>query len=208
MTWRTVVLLSLVAAPAPLHAQLRPDVVDLSVGAGGGSARAAVAVFRHVDVAAGRARLAYGLRLTAYGGDALDFTNRGTTRGELAAKLPIDPAVYALNAAVAGELRVAGPLGVGFNLDLLGVAAGPTRTGASVEATPSRASVFQYGSTDRGSLNSEFYVSVTASRRVRVRAGLSHFVLGYRVTDQSAGGTTERYQRFETVPFLAVRLGL
>lgn len=65
------------------------------------------------------------------------------------------------------------------------------------------------GAADRGSLNSAFYVGVTASRRVRVRAGLSHFVLGYRVTDRSsASAPSSRYQRFETVPFLAVSLGL
>jgi hypothetical protein len=116
--------------------------------------------------------------------------------------------VYALNVAVAAEVRLGARLGVGANIDLAGVAVGPRRVAGAVELNPARWSVLQVGNGDRGSLNSEFYFSLRVSHRVQTRAGASHYVLGYRGTDSASGsGPSARYQRFETVPFVAVRLG-
>jgi hypothetical protein len=153
-------------------------------------------------------RGALGIRLTGYAGATRNFANRGGVQGALASVLPVDPSVYALNAVVAGEVRLGARLGVGANIDLLGVATGPRRAIGSVELKPARWSVLQGGKGDRGSLNSEFYLSLRVSHRVQARAGASHYVLGYRGTDSaSPSRPSARYQRFETVPFVAVRLG-
>jgi hypothetical protein len=180
---------------------------DLSAGLGNGAGRIAAAGWLPFELARGRVRVALGVRLTGFGGETRGFANRGGVQGALASVLPVDPSVYALNGAVAGELRLAARLGVGANIDLAGVAAGPRRTAGSVELEPARWSVLQGGSGDRGSLNSEFYLSLRVSHRVHARVGASHYVLGYHGTDTASGSRpSTRYQRFETVPFVAVRL--
>lgn len=182
--------------------------LDLSAGFGSGAGRIAAAGWLPFELARGRVRVALGLRLTGYGGETRSFENREGVQGALAATLRVDPSVYALNGAVAGEVRLGARLGVGANIDLVGVATGPRRAISSVELKPDRWSVLQVGNGDRGSLNSEFYLSLRVSHRVQVRAGASHFVLGYRGTDGAIGSApSARYQRFETVPFVAVRLG-
>lgn len=195
------------AAPATLVAQRRAATWDLSAGFGNGAARIAVAGWLPFELARGRLRVAFGVRLTGFGGETRGFANRDRVQGALAPVLSVDPMVYALNGAVAGQVRLAARLGVGANIDLAGVAAGPRRTAGSVELAPARWSVLQGGSGDRGSLNSEFYLSLRVSQRVQARAGASHYVLGYHGTDTASGSRrSSRYQRFETVPFLAVHL--
>ena len=181
---------------------------DLSAGFGGGAGRIATAGWLPFDLAQGRVRIAIGMRITGFGGETRSFENRDGVQGALASTLPVDPSVYALNVAVASEVRLGARLGVGANIDLAGVAAGPRRVAGAVELQPTRWSVLQVGNGDRGSLNSELYLSLGISHRVRVRAGASHYVLGYRGTDSASGSQpSARYQRFETVPFVAVRLG-
>lgn len=181
---------------------------DVSAGFDGDAGRLSLAGFRHVGIVPGRWSVGLGLRATAYGGAAADFRNRGTVAGALTDRVSIDPAVYGINAAVATDLRVAGPVHLEFNLDLAGIAAGPERQSGSLEARPSNGSLFLYESRDRGSLNSELAVSLVLSPRFRLRAGSSHYVLGYSVTDRSSGAPlASRYQRFFTVPFLAISLG-
>src|SRR5438093_12155122 len=89
---------------APLAAQRSPISLDASVGAKAGARRAAVSAWYPVIHLAGRLHLGLGARVSAYGGDPIDYTNRGTVQGSLASSVPIDPAVYALNGAVFGEL--------------------------------------------------------------------------------------------------------
>ncbi len=206
-----LLILSLAAAaagPTTLAAQ-RPAVAwDLSAGFGAGTGRIAAGGWVPFELALGRVRIALGLRLTGYASDARSFANRDGVQGALAADLPVDPAVYALNVAVAGEVRLGGKLGIGANIDLAGVAAGPPRVAGTVQLKPARWSVLQVGNGDRGSLNSEFYLTLGVSHRVQARAGASHYVLGYRGTDSASGSRpSARYQRFETVPFVAVRIG-
>src|SRR6266852_4898589 len=79
----------------------------------------------------------------------------------------------------------------------------------SLSETPQGFSYFRYGSGDHGALNSEFFVSLRVAPRVRVRGGASHYVTNYTVTDTAAvGAPNSRYQKFQTVPFIAVRLQL
>jgi hypothetical protein len=181
---------------------------DASVGFNGDAGRFSLAAIRHVGVIPGRWSVGLGIRATAYGGAAADFRNRGTVAGALTDRVSIDPAVYGINAAVATDLRVAGPVHLEFNLDLAGFAAGLERRTGPLEARPATGSLFLYESRDRGSLNSELAVSLALSPRFRLRAGSSHYVLGYTVTDRSSGTPlVSRYQRFFTVPFLALSLG-
>jgi hypothetical protein len=180
---------------------------DASIGLNGDAGRFSLAAFRHLPVVPDRWSIGVGIRASAYAGAVADFRNRGTVSGMLTEHVPIDPAVYGINAAVATDLRVAGPVHLEFNLDVAGLAAGPTRHAGALEAEPATGSLFLYESRDRGSLNSELAVSLNVSPRFRLRAGSSHYVLGYTVTDRSAGTAfRSRYQRFFTVPFLAVSL--
>ena len=142
-------------------------------------------------------------------GRALTAGRHLATQGNLAASMAIDPGVFGVNVAVFGEVDVVGPLSLGANLDVLGLAAGPTRTIGSLEAKVQTVSYFLYGANDHGSLNSEFFAAVRVAPRVMVRAGLSHYETSYVVTDHgSSGSPSSRYQKFLSVPFVAVRLRL
>ncbi|MEO8450125.1 MAG: hypothetical protein ABI647_10070 [Gemmatimonadota bacterium] len=121
----------------------------------------------------------------------------------------IDPAVFSVNLAVSGELALARRAAVGANLDVVGVATGPTRSAGSLQATPQTVSYFRYGSADRGALNSEFFLAGRVPSRLWVRLGVSHYVTDYTVTEAAAPNAPgSRYQKFQTVPFVAVRLWL
>lgn len=186
-----------------------PLSLDASVGAKGGAQRAAVGVSFPVVHLGGRVHAGVLARVSVYGGDPIGYLNRGTVQGGLASSLTIDPAVYALNGAVFGEFGLINTLGLGANLDLVGIAAGPTRRAGSLTQKPQAFSYFRYGSADHGALNSEFFVWLRVAPRVRVRAGLSHYVTDYTVTDAAAAGApSSRYQKFQTVPFVAATLRL
>lgn len=202
-------VLGAVVLAAPLTAQRRTLALDASAGAKSGAERGAVSGWYPIVQRAGHWSLGLGVRLSAYTGAPIGYTNRGTIQGNLAASLTIDPAVYALNGAVFGEVNLARSVAVGANLDIVGISTGPARTIGSLTATPEAGSYFRYGAADHGALNSEFFLSVKVAGAVRLRGGLSHYVTNYVVTSPgTAGAGTARYQRFQTVPFVAVRLRL
>jgi hypothetical protein len=207
----SLILLALFVRNPPLHAQGLGTSWDVSIGLNGDAGRFSIGAMRDVDLVPGRWSVGTGVRATAYAGAVTDFRNRGTVTGALVTRVPIDPAVYGINAVVATDLRIAGPVHLQFNLDVAGFAAGPAYRSGSLDASPASGSLFLYGSRDRGSLNSELAVSIALTPRLRLRAGSSHYVLGYRVADRSSGtgaaAPTSRYQRFFTVPFLALSLG-
>jgi hypothetical protein len=193
----------------PLAAQLSPISLDASVGAKAGAQRAAASIWYPVVHLAGRLLLGLGARVSSYGGDPIDYTNRGTVQGSLASTVSIDPAVYALNGAVFSEFDLTNLVALGANLDVIGVASGPTRMAGPLSEKPQGLSYFRYGSRDHGALNSEFFVALRVAPRVCVRVGASHYVTNYTVTDTAAGGApSSRYQKFQTVLFIAVRLRL
>ncbi len=195
----------------PIHAQGLRMSWDASIGLNQDAGRFSLSAVRHLGLVPGRWSVGVGVRATAYAGAVTDFRNRGTVSEALPARVPFDPAVYGINAVVATDLRVAGPVHLEFNLDLAGFAAGPAYRTGSLDAKPASGSLFLYGSRDRGSLNSELAVSLALTPRLRLRGGSSHYVLGYSVTDRSSGapasGPKSRYQRFFTVPFLAISFG-
>lgn len=198
-----------VALGPPLTPPWPAVSLDASAGAKGGAQRAAVSVWYAALQPVARVHLSAGLRISAYRGDPTAYTNRGVVQGNLLSSLTVDPAVYAVDAAVAGELGLLGGVTVGANLDLVGVATGPTQTMGSLMEKPQAFSYFRYGSADHGALNSEFFVSLRLSERTRLRAGVSHYVTNYAVTDTAAANAPNtRYQKFQTVPFVAVSLRL
>lgn len=195
-----------------LHAQGLRMSWDASIGLSKGAGRFSISAFRHIGLVPGRWSFGVGVRATAYAGAVTEFRNRGTEAGALTAMVPIDPAVYGINAVIGTDLRVAGPVHLEFNLDVAGLAGGPVYRTGTLDAKPATGSLFLYESRDRGSLNSELAVSLALSPRLRVRGGSSHYVIGYGVADRGSGAQAaaprSRYQRFFTVPFLAISLGL
>lgn len=197
------VLATLFLLGAPVVVEGQRPLVDASIGASAESARLGVGAIWQVRLG-DRIRLGAGPRLTRFSGEAHSYRTHETRPPGLASRVDIAPEVWALNLMVSAELGLAGPFELGANLDLAGVAAGPSRMAGGERLVPARGSLFLYGDRDRGSLNSEYYLGVAVTPRLRIRAGLSHYVTGYRVAD---GPTRPRYLRFDSVPFLALRWG-
>jgi hypothetical protein len=143
-----------------------------------------------------------GVRATTFTGAAAIYRNQGETTFLLAETLSLSPDVWAINAMVLGAVRITERVSIGANRDLVGVAGGRGRVVGAATLEPARLSLFGYGNRDRGSLNSEFFASVNVRRRLRVRGGLSHYVLGYEAHD---GDVKTRYLRFYNVPFIALQ---
>ena len=191
---------ALLLATVPAQAQ-RIDW-DGSVGVSRDAWRAAATGIWRVEV--GRSlRLGVGARLSRYGGESRSYRSPDEDRpAALPLRVRLAPSVWGLNLAVEGQVRVIGPLAVGANLDLAGIATGSSRRDSGLRLEPARGSLFRYGDRDRGSLNSEYFLGLQAGSALALRAGVSHYVTGYRGT---AGGVSTRYLRFDTVPFLALR---
>jgi hypothetical protein len=145
--------------------------------------------------------LGAGTRLSYYFARARAYRNRDEVSTALPTRLLIDPSIRGLNLLAQGELSLVGPLAAGANIDLAGLAVGPRRSSGSATLEVAHGSLLLLGTRDRGSLTSEFFLAVRAGRGVVLRAGVSHYVTGYRA---EAGGTRSRYSRFDTVPFLSV----
>jgi hypothetical protein len=203
-----IVLCAAFTLATPPAAQERAWSVDASLGVGPDAGRGALSAWREVLKAPLKARLSAGLRASLYVAMSSAFENRDAVQDELQSRLDIDPGVAGANVAVGVELPL-GPVVLGANLDLLGIAAGSRWTRAALEGTPETLSYFLYGSADRGALNSEYYVLIGLRPSLALRIGASHYVTNYLVTNTTASGRPRaRYQRFETVPFAALRLRL
>jgi len=198
---RLLVLLTWCCIRIPLQASAQLLDLDVSAGFGGGAVRAAASGQWRRDIGS-RLTLGTGLRLTHYDGEAASYRNQGATTTALPDRLPIDPAVWGLNVMVSAQARLAGSFAAGANIDLVGVAWGPTRQLGAAALEPAGGSLFRYGDNDRGSLNSEFFLAVRVGPRLELRGGMSHYVVGYTAT---TGTSATRYLRFDTVPFLGVR---
>jgi len=198
-------MLAVSATVSPLAAQRAPIAGDASVGLSAGSQRHALSAWYTAASLWGRVSLDVGIRATSYGGDAGLYNNRGTISGTFPNTLSISPGVVGLNAAVQTSVRVIGPVSAGFNLDLAGVATGATAIVGSLRASVPTGSLFLGGAADLGALNSETYVAVRLTDRLTLRGGTSHYVTGYAVSDPATpGAPSVRYQKFVTVPFVAV----
>jgi hypothetical protein len=190
--------LLLLVCPAIAHGQRA--AVDASFGVAERSWRLAVGALRQFRLG-DRIQVGAGPRLTRFGGETRSYRAPDASSA-FPRRIDLTPEVWALNLMVMSEVRLAGPLSAGANLDLAGVAGGPSQRVGRERLRPARGSLFLYGDNDRGSLNSEFYLRLAVARRLAVRAGASHYVTGYRVAN---GPERPRYLRFDTVPFIALR---
>jgi hypothetical protein len=197
---RLLLLFGLLLPGSPRPAAAQRLAWDGSVGASGTSWRTSAAAWWGVSLG-DRIRLGVGPRLSRFGGDAKNYRTHDHSAG-VPPRALLAPSVWALNLSVAGEIRLVGPLAAGANLDLAGAAAGASRTVSGRILEPARWSLFAYGDRDHGSLNSEFFLACRVGHQLQARAGISHFVTGYRVSE---GATPARYLRFDTVPFLGLR---
>ena len=127
-----------------------------------------------------------------------------------------EPRSLALNVAFHLRARVAGPVGVGFNLDVAGFSVGPDRPGTRTDppqapagpiwltfppgparTEPVPGNLLLGGLRDRGSLNSELYVSAALPAGFSVRVGYCHLVTAQNVDN-------ERFRRFRDLASLGV----
>ncbi len=194
-----VTLACLLAAAQPAHGQSSWSA-DLSGGAGSDAWRVALSLPWRLPVGQ-RLVLGAGPRLTYYAGSPARYRNRGEVTAGLPSRVTVDPAVLGLNLMVLGELKLVRSVAVGANIDLAGVAIGPSRSVGGAEFAPAHGSLLLYGNADRGSLNSEFYLAVKPAPAWTIRGGFSHYVTGYR---GKAGAESARYLRFDSVGFLAL----
>ena len=183
---------------------------DLAVGGNRGLRSYAAGASRRHEVF-GRLKLGYGARATLVTGgvELAPVKHDGPDR------VTIDGARLAMiNADIHASAKIAPRLEGGFNLDVAGFSFGahenasfrrsssdPART---VGASPGGGNLFLFGSNDRGSLNSEFYLAWQFSPSWSVRGGLAHLLTEYVIADD-LGGATRRYRKFSNLAFAAVR---
>ncbi len=197
---RSMMVLALAAAAAaPLAAQSSiGHSVDLALSYREGSHTMSMAWHAQVGLANRRVWLGAGLRSSAMLSYTRDFEEiDGTGLQQIA-----DPRVQTLNLMVTGDVMVTRRFGAGANLDLIGGSHGGTRGLGLQQFRPDRLNLFKGGSSDEGSLNSEFYVRYNVDGRTAVRVGAAHYVMGYE--DRNGPG---RYNRFITAPFVGLRVG-
>ena len=193
-------LLAAAQAPPGRHA----TVLDLTGAVGPTLNYASVAGWRLWGLdPAGRFQAGLGLRGSYYFADKLALDRQGDS-DNFPLQVP-RPRLGAVNAAFHVRALVAGPLRVGFNLDLAGISFGPERLGGYERliiqvppvARPTSGNLLLGGSKDRGSLNSELYASLALPAGLSVRVAYSHLVTGYE-----AEGS--RYRRFRNLAALGL----
>lgn len=154
---------------------------------------------------AGRLQVGLGVRASHFfaKGYALD---RQTEPDGPGVQVP-SPSLTSFNAAFHLRARVAGPVRLGFNLDVAGLTLGPDRAQATADGPgsppaevplrPVTGNLLLGGRRDRGSLNSELYAAVSLSRALSVRVGYSHIVTAYQ-------SDADRYRRFRNLAALGL----
>ncbi|MDP3773468.1 MAG: hypothetical protein Q8Q85_04305 [Gemmatimonadales bacterium] len=189
--------------------------IHLAAGAGSSTTVASAAATR--DHALGffrRARLGYGVRVTVIGGgdQAFGTADPDIPRSQREAVLVRSPLAVAANLEFYSSLRLLGTVAVGFDIDVVGIGAGPKRqadpASGSVADSSARATGFNLlrgGNADHGTLNSEFFLAVRVTPRMTLRSGLIHAVSEYSTSASRALGN-DRFRKFVTVPFVAVTL--
>ena len=198
-------LVVLLGLAGPAAAQVQPvTLLDATGAVGARRGYGALAAWRlWSPFQQHRVQAGLGVRTTVFFLPAQMY-ERQTGPAATQLELPGTQAV-ALNAALHLRARVAGPVRVGFNIDLAGLTLGSRvcgqRTGTgpteAITAVPVRGNLLLGGRRDRGTLNSDFYLSTDLTSRYSVHAGFSHVVNAYAVNGQ-------RYQRFANLAALGV----
>ena len=197
----TMVLALAMVAAAPLAAQSSiGHSVDLALSYREGSHTMSMSWHAQFGLANRRIWLGAGLRSSAMLTYTRDFDlsdGGGPSQRQIA-----DPRVQTLNLMFTGDVMVTRRFGAGLNLDLIGGSHGGTRIQGAQQFRPAHLNLFKGGESDRGSLNSEFYVRYNVDGRTAIRVGAAHYVLGYEDRQTDA-----RYNRFVTAPFVGLRVG-
>ncbi len=221
---KPLLLLPLLGLPLLAPAQTAPParhatVLDLMAATGPTLNAGSVAAWRLWGLdAGGRFQAGLGLRASHYFAENNAFDSQ--TGPENVVLTATEPRSLALNMAFQVRARVAGPVGLGFNLDVAGFSVGPDRPGtrtyppvlpppapglilpgpsgpASDRTEPVFGNLLLGGLRDRGSLNSELYASVALPAGFSVRAGYGHLVTAQTTNDY-------RFRRFRNLASLGV----
>jgi hypothetical protein len=215
-------LLALTAAIAGTAARAEgtsawSQTVDLATGLGSSRFTGAVSWNHFYGLFDQRLHVGLGARFASFlGSGVIPYTTADASliRANEVNTLSVeDPQAHSLNAQFLIRFRAVAGLELGFDIDLVGFAFGPSRSGSYAATDPrfagaQRASVSGFdlllgGKADRGQLDSEFYLAWWFTERWAVRAGLSHFASGY-TTDTKLDNGADRYRASQNLGFLAV----
>jgi hypothetical protein len=158
--------------------------------------------------------IGYGIRLTNYFGNENLYT---TAPPQLIKDEKIDTIRFStaqtnsLNTSINLEYNFHPKIGIGFNIDAIGVSFGKEQKGVlqsdkigadtEIKAQPTTLNLLLIGTNDIGSLNSEFFVYYRISNKATVRAGVSHLFSEYTTTQKWADN--DRFRTINTFAFLA-----
>lgn len=215
------VALTLSTFPSSGHAgegsPRRWQTVDFSVGIAPDRGTAAISWNQLYAVWPGRLVVGVGPRFTTlFASGSLTFRT-GDPRligdGDVNRLVVPDARVSSLNLQILVVGRLVGPLEAGADIDVVGVSFGPGRTGGYQATDPSlagarRARVSSFdlllgAISDRGQLNSEFFLGLRLGPRWTVRAGVGHVATEYRTVEALDGGN-RRFRRYTTQGFVGV----
>jgi hypothetical protein len=215
---RSALLLLVLASP--VAAQSLADVnraVDFAFGNGGGATTISAGLTKIGRVGTfEKLRAGLGLRGTLEVG-TLNLTPQDAKFVPASVKdtLRISVAPIALNVAVHLGYLISDRLQAGFNIDLFGYSTGGSRSGVYTENATSAAepvnakaasiNIFQGGSSDRGNLNSQFFLMWALSDRHAIKAGLSHQRVEYK-TETEMASNTNRFHTFSNLVFIGAQI--
>ncbi len=180
---------------------------DFAIGAAAHEYTAALSLHTLYGFGSSR-RLKVGLGtrfFSFFGGDNLGYTTAEASliSSNLVNTLNISGAqTNSLNATFHINYNLIAGLVLGFNIDLIGVGFGNSRSGAQPASTSSF-NILLGGKADRGQLDSEFFAAYEFTDHLTVRGGLSHLSSEYTTSAKPDNGNN-RYRHSTTLPFIAV----
>ncbi|MFN3841532.1 MAG: hypothetical protein ACK4RF_12575 [Cyclobacteriaceae bacterium] len=162
--------------------------------------------------------IGFGGRFTSYFGSSQYYSSAPASLAADETKsdslLLQSPQVNALNIAINLGYRISPKLGVGFNIDALGFSFGGTKDGSYINgsqgqatsAKPTSFNILLIGNSDRGSLNSEFYVRYFIKEKFAIKVAYQYLFTEY-TTDTKVQQLPEPNDRFRNKASL-VSLGI
>ncbi len=212
--------LLLLALASPLAAQSLVNVnraADFAFANGDGATTLSAGITRFTGIGKlTRIKAGVGLRGTL-GTGTIGLTPQGATNVPASVKdtLRMSLAPISINLAAHVGVLLTDGLMAGFNIDVLGFTASGSRSGIytqnqaaageGVNAKAASTNVFQGGSKDKGTLNSQFFAMWAFSERYAIKGGLSHQRFEY-VTEMPLASNTKRFQMFSNLLFLGVQI--
>jgi hypothetical protein len=195
-----------------------PNVWDLALANGSGATTVSAALSRSTYVGTSdRLRAGFAVRATLITGTVNLEPRDPRGIGGHDDVLTTAAGAMLINVGVNVGYEVSPRLLAGMNLDVFGISAGgnhaatlyPEGGGSPVAITvkPDSPNLFAGGSSDRGSLNSEFFVQWALTDRHALRAGLSHQLIGVAFAGEGgAGASSLEYRKFVNLAFVGLRI--